>query len=135
MSREAADHVGTLELAQTLTAMGFPERPTAFRKRRGFTQKGLAEATGMSHIQVHRYENGSAQPTLETIKRIMVALAVSTDELIFDETERGPSDDLRLQFEAVSSFNEEDRKVVREVLEGLILKHQARRWISPEKAG
>ncbi len=42
--------------------------------------------------------------------------------------ERGPSDDLRLQFEAVGEFSEEEKQTVRELLEGLILKHQARRW-------
>jgi transcriptional regulator with XRE-family HTH domain len=135
MSRGGSEDMDTLELARTLIIMGFPERLSAIRKKRGLTQKSLAEVAGLSHIQVHRYENGSAQPTLEAIKRLAVALAVSTDELIFDENERGPSDDLRLQFESVSAFGESDRKVVKEVLDGLILKHQARRWISPEEAG
>jgi transcriptional regulator with XRE-family HTH domain len=133
MSRGGSEDMDTLELARTLIIMGFPERLSAIRKKRGLTQKSLAEVAGLSHIQVHRYENGSAQPTLEAIKRLAVALAVSTDELIFDENERGPSDDLRLQFEAVSAFGESDRKVVKEVLDGLILKHQARRWISPDE--
>ncbi|MFT4434382.1 hypothetical protein ACMX25_13435 [Caballeronia sp. 15715] len=43
-------------------------------------------------------------------------------------TSRGPSEDLRLQFEAVSQFSPEEKQTVRELLEGLILKHEARRW-------
>ena len=58
------------------------------------------------------------------------ALSVSADELIFDENERGPQDDLRLQFEAVSKFTAEEKKVIKSVLEGLILKHEAKRWSS-----
>ena len=123
----------TLGLAEALIFMGFPERLTATRKERGFTQKGLAEAAGLSHIQVHRYENGNAQPTLEAIKRLAVALAVTTDSLVFDEDERGPSDDLRLQFEALSSFEPEDKDVARVVIESLILRYQSKRWLSREE--
>ncbi len=125
----------TLELAEALISMGFPERLAAARKERGFTQKGLAEATGLSHIQVHRYENGVAQPTLDAIKRLAVALGVTTDELVFDPQERGPSDDLRLQFEAISAFDEEDKAVARTLLESLILRHQSKRWIHHEGTG
>lgn len=62
------------------------------------------------------------------LKKIAVALHVSTDFLLFDEHERGPDDDLSLQFEAVSQFSQEEKQIVRELLEGLILKHEARRW-------
>ena len=57
-------------------------------------------------------------------------MSVSADELIFDEKERGPGDDLRLQFEAVSKFSAEEKSVIKSVLEGLILKHEAKRWSS-----
>jgi len=80
-------------------------------------------------LQIRRYENGSSQPTLEVIKNLSVALGVTADELIFDADERGPSDDLRLQFEALSQFDPEDRKVAKAVLESLILKHQAKQSI------
>jgi hypothetical protein len=49
---------------------------------------------------------------------------------VFGEQERGPSDDLALQFEAVSQFSEAEKQTVRELLEGMILKHEARRWDS-----
>ena len=121
--------------AEVLTLMGFPERLAAARKRRGLTQKGLAEETGLSHIQVHRYEGGNAQPTLDAIKRLAVALGVTTDQLVFDEDERGPSDELRLQFEAVSAFDDEDREIARAVIESLILRHQSKRWLRHGEAG
>jgi hypothetical protein len=49
---------------------------------------------------------------------------------LFGTNERGPDDDLRLQFEAVSRFSLEEKKVVKSLLEGMILKHEARRWNS-----
>jgi transcriptional regulator with XRE-family HTH domain len=84
----------------------------------------------MSLVQVHRYEKGQAQPTLEAIRRLSIALGVTSDELIFGKDERGPDEELRLQFEAISRFDPEDKKVARAVLEGLILKHEAKRWAS-----
>lgn len=117
----------TFESAEVLTLMGFPERLAAARKRRALTQKGLAEATGLSHIQVHRYEGGNAQPTLDAIKRLAVALGVTADDLIFDEDERGPSDELKLQFEAVSRLGPKELHLVRELLDSIITRHDARR--------
>lgn len=59
---------------------------------------------------------------------------VRLDDLVFAENERGPDDDLALQFEAVSQFSAEEKQTVRELLEGLILKHAARRWDSSRTA-
>lgn len=110
--------------------MDFPERVATLRKKKGLTQQALAELVGVQMLQVHRYETGVSQPTLEVIRKLAVALNVTADELIFDKDERGPDDDLRLQFEAVSHFDGEERKVVKSVLDGLILKHEAKRWVS-----
>ncbi len=38
---------------------------------------------------------------------------VSTDFLLFEEHERGPSDDMTLQFEAISQFTEEENKITK----------------------
>ena len=107
--------------------MGFPERVVRLRKERGWTQQELADRVGVKVLQIRRYESGTSQPTLEVIKRLAIALSVTSDTLIFDADERGPSDDLKLQFEAVSKFDEEDRKIAKALLESLILKHNAKR--------
>jgi transcriptional regulator with XRE-family HTH domain len=113
--------------------MGFPDRLVALRKQRGFTQKALAEKVGVRALQIGRYENGTAQPTLEVIRNLAKALGVTADELIFDKDERGPDEDLRLQFEAVSRMSAAEKRVVKELIEGMILKHEARRWASGER--
>jgi len=77
--------------------------------------------------QIRRYEAGSAQPTLDALIRLAKVLHVRLDDLVFGD-ERGPGDDLALQFEAVSQFTEHEKQTVRELLEGMILKHEARRW-------
>jgi len=37
----------------------------------------------------------------------------------FGDNERGPNDDLKLQFEAVSQLNDDEKMIIREILGGL----------------
>ena len=104
------------------------ERPCSryLLSRKSLGHYTLADLAGIHITQVQRYEKGDAQPTLEMIRKLSKALTVSADELLFDEDERGPDDTLRLQFEALQQFDEEERQTAQAVLEGLILKHQAK---------
>ncbi|MDP9068425.1 MAG: hypothetical protein M3N53_08810 [Actinomycetota bacterium] len=43
--------------------------------------------------QIRRYE-GSSQPTLDVLRKATLALAVSTDVLVFDQDERTPDERL-----------------------------------------
>jgi len=114
--------------AKTKPAVDFPRHLAELRKQRNLTQQALADRVGIHVVQLRRYEAGSSQPTLEVIRKLAVALSVSADVLLFGKGERGPDEDLRLQFEAVARFDAEEKKVVRSVLEGMILKHEAKRW-------
>ena len=107
-----------------LFAMEFPERLAALRKERSLTQQALASQVGIAVLQIHRYENGASQPTLDVIRRLAIALGVSADMLVFDEQERGPSDALRYQFETVSRMSEHEQATVRELLDAVIVKNQ-----------
>lgn len=109
---------------------GFPERLLAARKERNLTQHDLAEMVRCALTQLKRYESGASQPTLDVIKRLAQALRVSSDYLLFGKDERGPDEELRLQFEAVSRFDPEAKKVVKQVLDSMILQQEARRWSS-----
>ncbi len=118
------------KMFQRKKKMKFPQRLARLRKEKGLTQAALAEAVKVSAVQIKRYESGASQPTLDVIKNLARALQVSSDELIFGEDERAPSDDLKLQFEAVSRFPDEEKKIIKALLEGMILKHEAKRWAS-----
>ncbi len=108
--------------------MSFPERLSATRKKKNLTQKELAELVNIHVAQIQRYESSSSQPTLDVIRKLAIALSVTADTLVFDEDERGADDDLKLQFEAISKFEPEEKKIVKTVLDSLILKHEAKRW-------
>ncbi len=111
-----------------LITMEFPERLAALRKGKSLTQQTLAEKVGVHLTQIQRYESGAVQPTLDVLRRLAIALSFSADMLIFDKDERGPDDDLRLQFEAISRMSKEEKRVIKAVLDGMILKHEAQRW-------
>lgn len=113
----------------TINDMAFSERLVQLRKQRGLTQQALADLAEVHLTQIQRYEAGTAQPTLDVMKKLAIALTASTDWLLFETNERGPDDDLRSQFEAIRQFDAEERKTALEVLDGLILKHQAKRMV------
>jgi transcriptional regulator with XRE-family HTH domain len=79
-------------------------------------------------VWIKRYEAGSSQPSAEALRKIAKCFGVTTDWLLFDDGERGPDEDLRLQFEAMGQLSPEEKGVARAVLEGLLLKHAARRF-------
>lgn len=109
-------------------SMSLPSRLIALRKQRNLSQQAMAEAIGIHANSWKKYESGQAQPSLDVLKKIALALHVSTDFLLFEDHERGPHDDLVLQFEAVSQLPPEELAVVKDVLESLVIKYQSRRW-------
>jgi len=122
-------------IERVILGMDFPQRLAALRKKRGMTQYALAEEARVNVSQIRRYEGGTSQPTLDVLRRLAVALSVSADVLLFDKDERGPDDDLRLQFEATSRLGADEKRVIREVVESMLIKHESNRWHKQEEAG
>jgi transcriptional regulator with XRE-family HTH domain len=108
--------------------MHFPARLIQLRKTLDLTQQELATAAALHVNQIRRYEAGTAQPTLEALVRLAKVLHVRLDDLVFNQSERGPNEDMVLLFEAINEFSEEEKKTVRTVLSGMVLQHSARRW-------
>ena len=57
--------------------MDFAHRLAALRKQRGLTQAVLAERVGVHPSQLRRYEAGGSQPSLEVLRNMARALAVT----------------------------------------------------------
>jgi transcriptional regulator with XRE-family HTH domain len=109
--------------------LNFHERLVSLRKGHGVTRQALAEMVSMHISQIRRYESGHSQPTLDAIRKLAVALSVSA----------GPDKDLKLQFEAVSRLDEEEKRVIRSVTESIVLrdttKEAARRFAASDSGG
>jgi transcriptional regulator with XRE-family HTH domain len=118
--------------------LSFNDRLLALRKERALTRQAVADMVGMHISQIRPYESGQSQPTLDAIRKLAVALNVSADMLLFEKSERGPDEELKLPFEAASRLDPEEKKVIRSVMESIILRHtmeeSARRWSSTPAA-
>jgi transcriptional regulator with XRE-family HTH domain len=116
-----------------LNVMSIAKRLANIRKDKGLTQQALADAIGLHVTQVKRYEGGQSQPSLEAIKKIAKTLRVTTDSLIFEAEELMPEADLALQFQAITQMNTDEQAVIKQLLEGMIIKYEAERWSSKVK--
>ncbi len=88
----------------------------------------LPDRIGTHVTQIRRYEAGTSAPTLDVLRNLAIGLSVSIDSLAFNPDERGPQDDLKLAFEATQHLDPQEQAVVRELIEAMLLKHEARRW-------
>ncbi len=64
--------------------MTIAENIRKFRRERGMTQKQLGEKCGMYESQIRKYELGTANPKIDTIKKIADVLNISIDRLTGD---------------------------------------------------
>ena len=120
----------TITPLPTKATMDFAARLVKQRKHLGLTQQALADRIGTHVTQIRRYEAGTSAPTLDVLRGIAIGLSVTIDSLVFDEHERGPSNDVALAFEATQHLNPDEQATVRELIEAMLLKHEAKRWAS-----
>lgn len=60
----------------------FPKRLKKIRKSKGWTQKQLAEKSGINHFLINRYEKGVHSPSIITFEWLCKALEVSSKDLL-----------------------------------------------------
>lgn len=107
-----------------LSAMSFSERVVLLRKQHNLTQQGLADATGIHVQQIKHYESGRSQPTAEMLKKLALALHVTTDFLLFEDGERDPQGDWKLLFEGLNAMTPADQAAAKSVLDAMIVRSQ-----------
>lgn len=112
-----------------MTEMTIASNLKALRDDRGLTQTQLAEKAGLGINQVSRIERGRSKPELDTIKRLSLALNCTTDELIFDASEKTPDEEIRTLLTAVMGLPEEKKHTAIELLKALIMKAEAETWL------
>jgi transcriptional regulator with XRE-family HTH domain len=97
------------------------------RKRKNLSQTDLANAVGISYAQIGRYETKDTQPPAEVLKRIADALDTTVDYLISGDTEEKAKatlkdSELLQQFRAVEQMSEDDRTVIKRLIDAFITK-------------
>ena len=62
--------------------MTIGEQIKAMRKKAGYTQKELAEKSGVAMVSIQQYERGVRSPRIEQLQRIAKALNISVGDLL-----------------------------------------------------
>jgi hypothetical protein len=55
-----------------------------------------------------------------------LVLGTSTDMIIFGDEQPGPDETFKYYFEALKHMDDEDRRTAKALLDGLMLRHQAK---------
>lgn len=105
------------------------DRIAELRKSKGWSQSELAKKVGVSYTQMSRYEIKGVQPPANVINKLADALGTSIDFLISgdkDEKVKASLKDAELlqQFKAVEQFNDDDKTVVKKLIDAFIVKKQ-----------
>lgn len=118
---------GVLDMADKLD--GFAQRLRELRKQKDLSQTELGQLAGLHYTHIGRFERGTSRPGGDTLLRLADALGVSSDYLL----EGAPSAvakarfedrELLKQFQEVEQLSEEDKNVIKKLLDAFLTKKQ-----------
>jgi len=117
--------------------MSLGQNLAKFRKEKGLTQEDLVRLSGVAISQIRRYETDKSSPSLDVIVKLANSLGISIDEMVFDKATGVAANkivdrELLEQFETISSMGEDEKHVVKKMLEGIIVKHQVEKMMRPK---
>lgn len=110
--------------------MTFGENVKYLRKQRGYTQQGLANATGISQALISSWELNVREPSFEMIKRVAAFFGVPISNLISDQhadqdmvqaiaDSLHQNPDLRVLFDKTRKMSKQDIKAVLSVVNAI----------------
>jgi transcriptional regulator with XRE-family HTH domain len=105
------------------------------RKQKGWSQTELAKKIGVSYTQMSRYEVKGVQPPANTLKKLADVLDTTVDYLVSgdkDEKVKASLKDAELlqQFKAVEQFTDDDKTVIKKLIDAFIVKKQLQQMAS-----
>jgi transcriptional regulator with XRE-family HTH domain len=115
----------------------FARRLRELRDQRGLSQTDLAKRVGVHYTHIGRYEAGRANPTAETLRSLAESLGVTTDYLMSGATSemataRLTDRDLLAQFQAVERLLDEDKAVVKKLLDAFLAMNQLKAYANKQ---
>lgn len=118
---------GVLDMAETMD--GFAQRLRELRKHKNLSQTELGQLAGLHYTHIGRFERGSSRPGGDTLKRVADALGVTSDYLLdgaTNEAAKAHFEDRELlkQFQEVEQLSDEDKFVVKKLLDAFLIKKQ-----------
>jgi transcriptional regulator with XRE-family HTH domain len=108
---------------------GFAERLRTLRKQKNLSQTELGHLAELHYTHIGRFERGASRPSGDTLMRLADALGVTSDYLLEGATEdaaKAKFEDRELlkQFQEVERLPEEDKNVIKKLLDAFLTKKQ-----------
>jgi transcriptional regulator with XRE-family HTH domain len=118
---------GVLDMAETRE--GFAQRLRELRKSKNLSQTELGQLAGLHYTHIGRFERGASRPSGDTLMRLADALGVTSDYLLDGATHeaakaRFEDRELLKQFQEVEQLPDEDKNVVKKLLDAFLTKKQ-----------
>lgn len=114
------------------------EKIRMLRQEKGLSQVLLEKKSGVNSKLLSKYENGRIIPTADTLRKIAEGLETSADYLIFDNVPKdglSQIEDLDLfeKFKEVERMDAESKKIIKSLIEAIIIKNKVQDVIKPKK--
>ena len=114
--------------------MDLGKRIQKLRKEAKLSQTDLAKAIAISYTQMSRYEIKGVQPPADVLKRLAALFGVSVDYLVNGSLEQKATNylddnELLQQFKAVEKMNNEDKNIIKALINAFIIKHKMEKLI------
>lgn len=108
---------------------GFSQRLRELRKQKNLSQTELGKLAELHYTHIGRYERGASRPSGDTLKRLADVLGVTSDYLlegVATEAAKARLEDRELlqQFQDVERLPEDDRHVIKRLLDAFLTKKQ-----------
>jgi transcriptional regulator with XRE-family HTH domain len=118
---------GVLDMTDVLE--GFAQRLRELRKQKNLSQTELGQRAALHYTHIGRFERGTSRPSGDTLKRLADALGVTSDYLLegaIDDVAKAHFADRELlrQFQEVEHLPDEDKNVVKKLLDAFLTKKQ-----------
>lgn len=110
----------------------FAQRLRKLRKNRNLSQTELGQRAGLHYTHIGRFERGTSRPSGDTLKRLADALGVTSDYLLDGAATRAvkacfEDRELLRQFQEVEQLPDEDKNVVKKLLDAFLTQKQRQR--------
>ena len=108
----------------------FGEKVKKLRKEKGWSQDEFADKIDIHGRHIGKYENGKVLPNAETLVKISRVFEVSIDYLLLDSNDNAnpaakiQDRELLHNFELIDQMTEEDRNVVKSLIDAYVKKRQ-----------
>ena len=98
------------------------------RQEKRWTQEEMAEKIGVHQKQISAYERGINIPSTEVLIKLSEVFDVSLDYLAFEAEGRSAKVEIKdrellRQFETIDKLNDQDKDIVKQVLNLVIMKN------------